>query len=221
MEEEVLRFTRAEQRRPINWRELLGIVRVLTTYGEELRGRSVLIEGDNTASLSAAESQTSKAHDSQELIRRLVELIEEHDLEVRYTHTPGVKLDRPDQTSRGDPIEEPRVRLPRADYDLLERRFGPFTEWCGPERGHASAVGRSTVSSGPRVWMHPAFCTVGSALRRLGERMADFDGGQLSGVVIVPLDESAGWWPLTRHFSVVGYRWAGDLVEISLSLIHI
>ena len=45
--------------------------------------------------------------------------------------------------------------------------------------------------------------------------MADFDGGQLSGVVIVPFDESAGWWPLTRHFSVVGYRWAGDLVEIS------
>ena len=148
-----LEFTDAERQRSINWRELLGIVRVLTTYGEELRGRSVLIEGDNTASLAAAESQTSKAHDSQELVRRLVELIERYDLEVRFTHTPGVKLDRPDQTSRGDPIEEPRVRLPSADYELLERRFGPFSEWCGPERGHLDTLERSALRSGSRVWM--------------------------------------------------------------------
>ena len=73
-------------------------MRVVQTFGEELRGRSVLVEGDNTASLSAAESLSSKAHDSQELVRRLIELIEKYDLEVRYTHTPGVKLDRPDRS---------------------------------------------------------------------------------------------------------------------------
>ena len=54
-----------------------------------------------------------------------------HDLEVRYTHTPGVKLDRPDQTSRGDPIEEPRMRLDASSFDSLERSFGPFSEWLG------------------------------------------------------------------------------------------
>ena len=210
-----LEFTDAERQRSINWRELLGIVRVVMTYGEELRGRSVLIEGDNTASLAAAESMSSKAFDSQELVRRLVELIEEFDLEVRYTHTPGVKLDRPDQTSRGDPIEEPRVRLTRSDYALLERRFGPFTEWCGAERSHVTGGGLTSRGADARVWMHPAFNTVGSALRRLGERMADSEGEALSGIVVVPHDESAGWWPLTKHFSVVGRRWAGSNVEIS------
>ena len=63
-----LEFTEAERQRSINWRELLGIVRVLETYGEELSGTSLLIEGDNTSSLAAATKGTSKAHDSQELV---------------------------------------------------------------------------------------------------------------------------------------------------------
>ena len=58
-----LEFTEAERQRSINWRELLGIVRVLETYGEELSGTSLLIEGDNTSSLAAATKGTSKAHD--------------------------------------------------------------------------------------------------------------------------------------------------------------
>ena len=37
-EETSLRFTAAERRRPINWRELLGVVRVVEQFGERLRG---------------------------------------------------------------------------------------------------------------------------------------------------------------------------------------
>ena len=200
--ETVLRFTLAERARSINWRELLGILRVLEQFGEELRGMSLLIEGDNTASIAAATNESSKAEDSQELVRRLVELTERYELTVRFTHTPGVKLDRPDQTSRGDPIEEPRVRIKRDAYDLLERGHGPFTEWVGAERRFAMGKrdGHET-----RIWMHPAHATVGSALRQLGERLGD--GGVASGIVVVPHDERARWWPLTKHFRVIG-RWS-------------
>ena len=201
--EAVLRFTLAERARPINWRELLGIVRVLEQFGEELRGRSVLIEGDNTASLAAANNETSKAEDSQELVRRLVETCERWDIAVRFTHTPGAKLDRPDQTSRGDPVEEPRVRVRQREYMALAKRHGPFTEWVGAERRHAQTKGRVGAT---RLWLHPTHSTVGSALRMLGERLADHDGAAASGLVIVPHDENAKWWPLTRHFQVVG-RW--------------
>ena len=45
--------------------------------------------------------------------------------------------------------------------------------------------------------------------------MSDSAGDFISGIVVVPFDESAGWWPLTKHFSVVGRRWAGSSVEIS------
>ena len=48
-EESVLRFTAAEKRRPINWRELLGIVRAAELGGERLRGLLLLVETDNMA----------------------------------------------------------------------------------------------------------------------------------------------------------------------------
>ena len=213
--EVVLRFTLAERARSINWRELLGILRVLEQYGEELQGRALLIEGDNTSSLSAAVNGTSKAEDSQELVRRLVERTELHDLTVRFTHTPGVKLDRPDQTSRGDPIEEPRARVKQEVYRSLDARFGPFTEWVGAERRFAPG-GANTRGRTARLWMHPAHATVGSALRRLGERMGDADGSDARGVVIVPHDETAKWWPLVRHFDIVG-RWPAGSSHLEAS----
>eukprot|EP00966_Prymnesium_polylepis_P006278 144111-Prymnesium_polylepis.1 len=63
------------------------------------------------AALGAAGKLTSSSEDMQELIRRMFELAVQHQITVRLTHTPGVKLHRPDQTSRGDPVEEPRQQL--------------------------------------------------------------------------------------------------------------
>ena len=118
-EEVQLRFTEAERRRPINWRELLGIVQVLEAWGERLAGRLVLIESDSMAALGAAGKLALSSEDMQELIRRMFELAEQHQITVRLTHTPGVKLHQPDQTSRGDPVEEPRQQLCAQVYASL------------------------------------------------------------------------------------------------------
>ena len=160
-----------------------------------------MIEGDNTSSLAAASNASSKAEDSQELVRRLVELTERFDLTVRFTHTPGAKLDRPDQTSRGDPIEEPRVRLTQEAYAVLEGRYGPFSEWLGAERRHTQV---HQASDRVGIWAHPSYSTVGSALRRLGERLGDRECSDARGVIVAPHDETAKWWQLVRHFNVVG-----------------
>ena len=68
---------------------------------------------------------------------------------------------RPDQTSRGDPVEEPRMRLSLERFELLSLRFGPFNEFLDAEREHGQAA---PLDSSPRVWMHPTFNTVASAL---------------------------------------------------------
>jgi hypothetical protein len=60
-EEAVLEFTHAEKRRPINWRELLGIVRVVEIFGPRLEGRLLLLETDNMAAKGAAARRSSKA----------------------------------------------------------------------------------------------------------------------------------------------------------------
>jgi hypothetical protein len=64
----------------------------------------------------------SKAADMQELVRRLYARAERHGFSVRVTHTPGEKLDRPDQTSRGDAAEESRARLAAGLWGEVEAR---------------------------------------------------------------------------------------------------
>ena len=206
-EEVQLEFTEAERRRPINWRELLGVLRVVETWGHRLRRRVVLIEADNTAAVGAAAKGASSAEDMQELVRRLVEACEEHDIELRVCHTPGAMLDRPDQTSRGDPVEEPRMRLTAAAYSELAARWGPFTEWIGAERRHAQPQASGAADA---LWVHPTYTTVGSALRLVGERLGEeASGRRVRGLMVVPHEEGAAWWKLTRHMSVVGRLPAG------------
>ena len=151
-EEVSLRFTRAEQRRSINWRELLGISRVVELWGPRLAGATVLIETDNTAAHGASEKGASSSEDMQELLRRMFEAAERHDIRLRFVHTPGALLDRPDQTSRGGPVEEPRVRLRGAVVKLLEGRFGAFTEVLGAERQLMRK--RAAEGAAPNLFVH-------------------------------------------------------------------
>ena len=213
-EEVVLKFTRAEQRRSINWRELLGILRVTQSWGSRLAGRTVLIETDNMAAFGAASKGASSSEDMQELMRRMFEAAELWDINLRFVHTPGLLLDRPDQTSRGDPIEEPRVRLCANELAIVDARFGPFTEVLGAERKELRKP--TTIGEGANVFMHPSYTTVGSALRRLGERLCEPDGATLSGIVVVPHDEAAGWWSMSKHFDVVG-RWPAGSGQLEMN----
>jgi hypothetical protein len=215
--ESVLPFTHAEQRRPINWRELLGIVRVLEQYGGLLAGRTVLIETDNMAAKGASAKRSSRAEDMQELIRRLVSSCERHKIKLRMTHTPGAKLDRPDQTSRGDPMEEARYRLSREVFNRIEKAYGPFTSFLGPERHHVTdayvAGGGDEAAAGAEVlWMHPAYATVGSALRLMQERAALSvqRGGAFRALALIPDDGRAGWNSLLKQTTLVARLEAGS-----------
>ena len=201
-EETRLKFTRAEQRRPINWRELLGIFRVVEVWGARLQGCRLLVETDNTVAWATGSSGHSKAFEMQELLRRLCETCARYEIELGLTHQPGVKLDRPDQVSRGSAAEEPRARLTRSLFDVLAARFGPFSEFLGAEREFAVAG----PEGGPtRLFMHSSHSTVGSALRLIGERLRGAVAGSMAGVVVVPFAPEALWWKLLKHFAVVAH----------------
>ena len=206
-EETRLLFTRAEKRRPINWRELLGILRILEVWGARLRGSRLLVETDNMVAWTTGSSGHSKAAEMQELLRRLCERCARLEIEMTLTHQPGAKLDRPDQVSRGTAVEEPRVRLNAELYRALARGYGPFTEFLGAEREHATprAAGGHPPSSGTRCFVHPSFATVGSALRLVGERLRDALPGSFSGLMVLPYAPEAQWWRLLKHFSVVAH----------------
>ena len=212
-EEVALKFTHAEKRRPINWRELLGIVRAATVMGHRLRGKTLLIETDNMAAKGAVTKMASKAEDMQELIRRLLRASERWGFKVRVTHTPGEKLDRPDQTSRGDAVEEPRARWSERTFKSVEARWGSFDSFIGAERDHASGKPCKTYGMPrSRLWVHPTMRTVASALRQVGQRLAADRGGRsVQALVVVPDgDTPAAWETMMRHGMVVGRTDAGE-----------
>ena len=215
-EEYVLKFTAAEKRRPINWRELLGIVRVAEAGGERLRGRTVLVEGDNMAAVACSNKLASKSEDMQELMRRLLRLSRRHGFVLRSTHTPGEKLDRPDQTSRGDAAEEPRARVGRRLFKEVETRWGAFDSFLGAEREHGQCS--KGGGDGTRLWVHPTFATTGTALRRIGERLEGGAATTTTAVALVPDDDAPQWSSLLRHGLVVGRLGRGsEAVEMSVS----
>ena len=214
-EEGQLLFTSAETRRPINWRELSGIVRAVELFGARLSGRTVLMETDNMAAKCSAAKGASHAEDMQELIRRLTRACERHRIRLKLTHTPGLKLDRPDHTSRGDLVEEPRQRLSARVFASLERAWGPFDSFIGPERQLASSELQSGLQFSPSgsivggresAWVHPTHSSVGPALRRLHERagLSMREDRPFSGFALVPDDRSgAAWSPLADRMSCV------------------
>jgi hypothetical protein len=204
-EESQLIFTKAEKRRPINWRELLGIVRAAALGSSRLRGKTLLVETDNMAANGAVRKKASKAADMQELLRRLLRLGERFGFALKCTHTPGEKLDRPDQTSRGDSVEEPRTRLMPSSFTKIESRWGGFSSFIGAEREVARASSKPTST---RIWAHPTFSTVGSALRRVQETLSTRDGHHHGrALVLVPDDPRPAWNKALKHGVVVG-RWA-------------
>ena len=204
-EESSLQFTAAEKRRPINWRELLGILRVGEVSGERLRGLTVLVESDNMAAVQSVRRGSSKAEDMQELLRRLVALCEKHGIILRVTHTPGEKLDRPDQTSRADAVEEPRARLEAGLFAKVSSRFGPFSDFVGAERHLEQGVANQSISR--HFWLHPTVNTVGSALRLVQENLPGNWGSRA--VVVVPDDGSPKWSTLLKHGLIIGRLSAG------------
>jgi hypothetical protein len=68
---------------------------------------------------------------------------------------------------------------------------------------------RASTADGDCLWVHPTHTTVGSALRLIGERLGETRARPVRGLIVVPHDEHAAWWRLTRHLAVVGRLPAG------------
>ena len=156
-EEASLAFTHAERRRPINWRELLGIVRVCQVGGERLRGKTVLVETDNMAAKGAASKLSSKSADMQELVRRLMRLGERHGFE--YWRLDLTKAAR--KVGAGPVFLRERVQ-DRETYEADPRQFwsvdhivGASVGTTGGSRSKAWRCSRSNLRlvgcNGPRT----------------------------------------------------------------------
>ena len=121
-------------------------------------------------------------------------------------------------------MEEPRQRLCARVFASLERAWGPFDSYIGPERQLASdqlASGLQFSASGVVVggtecsWVHPTHSSVGPALRRLHERagLAMREDRPFIGLALVPDDGgSSAWAPLAERMGCVARLSVGEPV---------
>ena len=79
-------------------------------------------------------------------------------------------------------MEEPRTRLSRAAFSVVERTWGPFTAFVGAERDQATVP--PAEAGHESVWVHPTYTSVAAALKLLMARasvaLADAGGSEVS-----------------------------------------
>ena len=85
---------------------------------------------DNMTAYEVGRRRRARVAAMQEFVWRLFDTCELYPIELALTHTPGVKLDRPDQTSRGDAVEEPRNAIQNMSLVARAQERGPAANRC-------------------------------------------------------------------------------------------
>ena len=192
-----------EKSLPINMRELIGATRILEHWGPRLKGKKVILESDNMATVWCVRRRHARTDLMAEQLRRLYTVAARWDIEISIIHGPGVDLRRPDGVSRGDDPAQPRQRLTAAAFGPLEQRWGPFEEGLGAEMELPQRSGPLTGTE-RRIWLHPAHHTIASTMKSLNREIshsrmepASIHNRPLSGLIVLPEWEAAQWQSLT------------------------
>ena len=84
----------------IAWLEFFPVVVALTLWGQQLKGKRILIRSDNAAVVSIVNTQSSKCPRIMNLVRFFVLKCLNNNVLFRARHIPGVKNDIADALSR-------------------------------------------------------------------------------------------------------------------------
>ena len=84
----------------IAWLEFFPVVVALTLWGQQLKGKRILIRSDNAAVVSIVNTQSSKCPRIMNLVRFFVLKCLNNNVSFRARHIPGVKNDIADALSR-------------------------------------------------------------------------------------------------------------------------
>lgn len=196
----------------INRLEVAAVVNALSSFGEELRGHTVLLLADNMTVVHAVRSGTSRVPKIMKLLRRVHELCAALDvtLVTRYVNT---KVNRADAASRSRKFSALDWRLDEQVFADIQRRFGVqcSVDVFASANAHLCDRFVSRIPN-PGAWLvdafsfpwgsecvfaNPPFALVGKALVHARETLSP--GGSL--VIVVPEWRGKWWWPLLNKMA--------------------
>ena len=205
--------------RSSNYRELLTAVLSFELWGEQLRGRRILLRTDNVTTMSVVNKLDSKFDTLLSLARRLWAAVERYDLHIAARHIPGLHNGLSDGLSRWHSDQRDF-----GDWQFSPQEFSAAESWlqetcgrgfdvdaCADPTGSNAHVERfwSGVDSaldhdmaGLHVWCNADWNLLADVLRhfKAGAATRPFD---TAGVFVVPVKPDAPWWRQTKGFEVL------------------
>ena len=213
-------WTPTERRKPINWRELNGVLRMLRKWGPRLRGAKLWMAVDNMTTFELLRRFRVSAPEMAELLRRIHLLCVRYEICLVVKHVPGVDLEVPDDMSREAALVEPKQRMTKEAYEWAVRLTGEHTQFLGKEREHCERkeVSRreKEVRSGAREsirWFNPDYRQVAKVLNHVRDEL-EADPVGFKAAIVIPYRPECVWWALRKHMAVLHTwpRW-GQCVE--------
>ena len=201
-------WTSDEVKKPINWREMNGALRILREWGPRMRGCVLWMAVDNLVSVNLLQHFRVTAPELAELMRRIYRLCAKFSIKLKVQHVAGVDLILPDTMSRELCAMEPRQRLTLREFNRVVFFTGRPTSYLGRERDHVDVATldalRSEVESGSRSrvdWFNPQYNQTALFLKSMRGMAASIPG--YIGVMLVPHRPDCRWWNLTNGLSLL------------------
>ena len=210
IEESAFPWVESEVGRPINWRELWCLVKLVKQWGHRLAGCHLDLETDNIVSYQVLGKLRAIDSHLMELVRRFYALLEQHHITFSIRHTPGVDLLRPDALSRrlGDLPLPPRQAIKPEFMQPYLDALGQVTHSLGAEISQHTRAPLEQLQQWEGkavIFMHPRHSHITQALSMLWRR-ARCAPSRTQAMVVLPAREEAKWWSLTKGLTHV-IRW--------------
>jgi hypothetical protein len=221
-EEVAVDWTPWEKTYHINWLELYMLWWSMACWVKLVEGGKVLFLVDNIVTMWAVRRGSSRSPVLMELVRRVWLLCILHGVVLEVEHIAGVDNVRPDALSRGAKPVSPGLRLKRQWFEwclgvhgwpTFDVVIGLECEYLGLRESPADVS-----IDGVRSFLHPRFDCVASCLWWIFEALAR-QPFTTKGVVLLPANKEAVWWPLVSKLQVLG-KLAGSTAPLSCLRMH-
>ena len=205
-EEIAIEWSDFEKQQHINWLEMLMVWWSIAVYKDRLAGASIDFEVDNLVTKWCLKKASSRSMVLHELVRRVWFLCLQYGIKLSVHHLAGILNVRPDGLSRGLMPAVPNIRLKKKWLNycvnlLAQWKFDLCVGREGELMGLPEVTSDATLS-GHTSFIHPRFDCIGECLWWIFEAVTK-DPWHTRGVVLLPHNEEAVWWPLIQKLVVL------------------
>ena len=205
-EEVAVVWSEYEKEQHINWLEMLMVWVMLFSFKSDLAGKVVKFEVDNLVTCWCLRRAGARTKQLMMLVRWVWLLCLQYDIALDMQHLAGTLNVRPDALSRGVRPMIPKIRLKSCWVRFIIESLPTWVfDLCvGREQKdfNLNEGDSETKLDGHTAFIHPRFDHIGQCLWWIFEAVERCPT-TTRGIVVLPRNEDAVWWPLVKRFVIL------------------